>query len=386
MGGFLSTECDCTGTIINETAKSITLAPTDANPDIAGIGAISAAATTAIITAIASIFLLGLKGFNLFSKSPEQIQQKAQENKTTLRHIAEAVLLTLSDQQLVIAPATLVTAGLKGNWCSLSAYHMNIVSYCAVLAIVTHLGSLVTQTHYFQYKAVGSFRAIMILCTVVLTAMFANNRTSTYFPTDKSNLQAGLAACLVSNNSTLWDNITDAEKTVVTSSGVIEFYFLCASYLVSLAIAFVHSRHIVHKGRHVTRQKVSFVLCVLVVLICIIILGITLHRLYTLRNWMINDSKLLNEGDSENEWGFGQLMPVFLLVVMTLYALLGAISDYWQERPLYHEKNPTRPENRRDDTDQELLKYPVQETGYYGNQGPQGYQSPQGYQAPYGNA
>ncbi|KAK7418606.1 hypothetical protein QQZ08_011190 [Neonectria magnoliae] len=278
MGGFLSTdsECDCTGTVINETANSITLAPTNVNPDIAGIG----------------------------------IQQRVQQNKTTLRHIAEAVLLTLSDQQLVIAPATLATAGLKGNWCSLSAYRMKIVSYRAVLVIVTHLGSLVTSTYYFQYKAVGSFRAIMILCTVVLTAVFANKRTSTYFPTNRRNLKAGLAACLVSNNS---------EKTVATASGIIECYFLCVSYLISLIIAFVHSRHIVQKGRHVTSQKISYAL------------------LYTLRNWMINESKLLNEGDPENEW------------------------------------------------EQELLKYPAQDTSYYGNQGTQGYQSPQGYHAPYGN-
>lgn len=204
---------------------------------------------------------------------------------------------------------------------------MNVVCYTAVLAIVTHLGSLVTQSHYFQYRAVGTFRAIMILITVVLTSLFANKRTSEYFPvTSDSQLQAAPAACLINNNSTLWDNLTDDNKEVVANSGVIEFYLLLICYVLAIIIAAIHSRHIVHKGRHVGRQKVSWFLCVAVIVACVIILGITLSRLFKLRSWMIKDSKLLTDGNTENEWGFGQLLPMFLFVVMTIYALLGAVS------------------------------------------------------------
>ncbi|KAH6974216.1 hypothetical protein BKA56DRAFT_93221 [Ilyonectria sp. MPI-CAGE-AT-0026] len=362
MLSLLATNCDCSGISINETANSITLSATDANPDISGIGVIAAACSTAIVTAATSIFLLVLKCIHLFRNTPEQVQARAAENKSEPRHIAEAMLLTLSDQQLVIAPATLITAGLEINWCTLSAYHMNIVCYTAVLAIVTHLGSLVTQSHYFQYRAVGTFRAIMILITVVLTALFANKRTSKYFPvTNDSQLQAAPAACLVNNNSTLWDNLTDGDKEVVTNSGVIEFYFLLASYILALIIAAVHSRHIVHKGRHVGRQRVSWVFCVAVILICVIILCMTLYRLVNLRNWMIKDSELLTDGDTENEWGFGQLLPIFLFGVMTLYAVLGAFSDYMQEKPLYKEKGRNSPTwSRKADAEQQLLDYPPQ--------------------------
>ncbi|KAF7556787.1 hypothetical protein G7Z17_g1089 [Cylindrodendrum hubeiense] len=384
MLGLLSSSCDCSGVSINETANSITLSATDANPDIAGIGAILAACFTAILTAITSIVLLLIKAHSLFRTSRERIQARAAQNKTELRHIAEAVLLNLSDQQLVIGPATLITAALETNWCSLSAYHMNIVFYCAILAAVTHFGSIVTQSHYFEYKAVGTFRALMILMTVGFTAAFANKRTSTYFPTNNSSLQAAPAACLVSRNSTVWDQFTDENKTVVTNGGFFEMVALFVIYLIAIIVAGVHSRHIAHKGKHVTRQKVSWGFSVFVIIMTLTLLILTLTRLWKLRSWMINDSNLLTDGETENQWGFGQLLPMLLFVVMTIYALMGAISDYWQEKPLYKEKGRNRPAAaipRKMDTEQEIPLYQSHyDGGHHGHQNQQGYHNPpQGY-------
>jgi uncharacterized membrane protein YidH (DUF202 family) len=352
MGNSWSHDCDCASyepaTIyaaskLNDSLASLDLDMIDPNPDVAGVGVVVVAVLTSIATVLCSLALLAFKGHHLFTKDDEQIRKHVEDNLVTAKAGFESLLLTFSDQQLVIVMATTISALIPNVWCDLSSYHVNILCYLAAMAFITHLSSLVVQSHYFRYKLLGLFRSALIISNVALTGYLANVRSAKYFPTKSGQaLQAVPATCLLHDNSTVFDqkdlgNLTEQDRTAL-----IQFAVLCVCLLLSFAVAIVHSRHIVNKGRHIGLQKVSFVCCVAVVVACTIILGIILQKLFELRTWMIYDAHLIDNAAEENELGFGQVTPIILVVVTSVYTASTAISDRLNGRQL--DKPATRPQ------------------------------------------
>ncbi|KAL8870771.1 MAG: hypothetical protein Q9174_003261 [Haloplaca sp. 1 TL-2023] len=148
-----------------------------ADPDIAGIGVIFAFITTSLVTIIianGSFFLGLLRGYEGNSIDVwivTQIQKVPPLRKRKLRTnfwqpVVEELVMTLSNQQIVVGVAILITGFLKH--CSISVYHFSIVADLAWFSSNTHLTSLnVLQVYLEERPRVRDWRVglmVTILC------------------------------------------------------------------------------------------------------------------------------------------------------------------------------------------------------------------------------
>lgn len=188
------------------------------------------------------------------------------------------------------------------------------------MAIITHMASLMAQSHYFQSRLLAGVRISLMIVTFVLFGLFITNRTLGNFPLDPGPQQTLLATCFTSKNSTIVDQIADIfEPGKSVSRGLWEYAVLCIFWIAAVVAALFHSAHIERKWQHVTSQRWSFGCCLLTVLLCFGLLGYTWHYLVELIDSMQRDDRLTSR--DETKWGFGQLVPVFLLLVTVVAGL-----------------------------------------------------------------
>lgn len=114
--------------------------PIAADPDIAGIGVISAFVISAGLAIIISFLHILLQADTTFDKYIK--------NKTKWLKVCETLILTLSDQQLVTGLAILIAAFVR--WNEITVYHWEIVTDLAFVASNTHLCTLAILRHPFR--------------------------------------------------------------------------------------------------------------------------------------------------------------------------------------------------------------------------------------------
>lgn len=234
------------------------------------------------------------------------------------KHIVEAVISGFGDAQLVAAPAILLSATLPGIWASLSIYHFNMIYNYALLAIATNFCALVTQTHYFHSWLMASFRLSMLAVTVYFTSCFMSLRLKSGFPVLRSVEQAELIASF--NNQFSSEN----NRGLV----IAEIVFTGITVIFSTTYAIIHSITLKDKKRkaNMERQRTSLKFCCAVVVINFMVALYAIFMMLYLRRWMINDSKLLVQGETEQEMSFGQAVPVALMAFAPLNTGLRAVS------------------------------------------------------------
>ncbi|KAL8694908.1 MAG: hypothetical protein Q9224_003486 [Gallowayella concinna] len=198
-----------------------------ADPDIAGIGVIIAFIATSFVTiAIAhTSLLLGIiRGYEdnvidmwFFSQVQKVRFFRVKEERTEFwQPIMEHLVLTLSDQQLIVGVAILVAGWVKH--CSISVYHFTIVSELAVFSSNTHMTSLnVLQVYLVERPSLRDWRVFfMLLIFVMLMVAFVLEGHVEWFISWNSHAQ-----CLFDD---LIGNIGGESAQFMTANIVLLFY------------------------------------------------------------------------------------------------------------------------------------------------------------------
>ena len=147
---------DCYDTsVYNDTTRIV------ADPDIAGIGVISAFVITAGLALVLSFVYV------VFDSHPK-IDRYIKHKEKWLK-LLEQLILTLSDQQLVTGLAILVAAFVR--WNEISVYHWDIVSNSAFVSSNTHISTLVVLRRAFCQKSWWWARLWRIIAMVVFAIM-----------------------------------------------------------------------------------------------------------------------------------------------------------------------------------------------------------------------
>lgn len=96
----------------------------------------------------------------------------------------------------------------------------------------------------------------------------------------------------------------------------------------SLAYAVVHSNKIKNKDSPDVKpmRKKSWWWCFVILLLNTVILSYALVMAFRIRDWAIDESGLLEDGESEREMSYGQVVPIALAIIVPLYASAQACS------------------------------------------------------------
>ncbi|KAL8676356.1 MAG: hypothetical protein Q9186_007115 [Xanthomendoza sp. 1 TL-2023] len=171
-----------------------------ADPDIAGIGVIMAFIATSFVTiAIThSSLLLGIiRGYEdnaidvwIFSQVQKVRLLRANAERTKFwQPVVEQLVLTLSDQQLIVGIAILVAGFVKH--CSISVYHFTIVSDLAWFSSNTHMTSLIVlQVYLTERPSLRDWRVgFMLLIFVMLMVAYVLEGHTKWFKSWNSYAQ-----------------------------------------------------------------------------------------------------------------------------------------------------------------------------------------------------
>ena len=216
--------------------------------------------------------------------------------------------------------------------CQISAYHWDIVCNFLLMSIVTHLSSLAVISAYFSNLILGSCRIILILIVFAFSGVIFSERNNSHFPTGVPDYSPRNetapptflhhAACFTSS-VTVANQVpkafNDAFKRPERITGLAEYSILFVFTIISLLMAIAHSfvtspARLANKHLHMRRAS-----CVLRIGLLLAAIGIAIAacvQFNRLRKWM--HASVWPADNNESEWTFGQLVPVFLMLLAPL--------------------------------------------------------------------
>ena len=315
-----------------------------ADPDIAGIGVVlSFVITCCISTAIVifSYFLLSLDktNANFIDRSFARLLRinfhLTPESRHYYSKIIESLVIGFADQQLVTALAVLITGFIK---CDISVYHFNIVSDLAWLAANVHLNSiLVTRGYLLERRAANILRCVGVLLIGSLLTMVnlvqgnTNWGDSEPWPMACINLSTQFDPS-ASMWTAFWIFILWAEYGPVIISLNPPLQRSINEMLGSITLQVQHGVITIRDRFSRSRRVLQLLICVvrliwmiwssrvLIAAQLIIWLVLQIDWLYADRNFG-HEFLSSEETALESQWGFGQLVPMFLLLLSFLSAL-----------------------------------------------------------------
>jgi len=244
---------------------------------------------------------------------------REKENRK-LKHGAESLLHTLSDQQIVTGIALIIATEKKA--CQISAYHYNLVCVMMLMSMITHLNTMINITQFFRKGyLVGSLRFISISATMVYTGILFQSRNTPWFPRDAGTLSILPAACFENKNGSqglgFHQYISDvtSNKTMAAdrlAGGFTQYMILstfCVFAIVMLGIYSLEPCLGSPPGQG--RRWVSLGLRVLSTFITSMIVIYAVVKYTQLRNNM-EVEKWYQVGQKDT-WTFSQLLPYVLL-------------------------------------------------------------------------
>ena len=244
------------------------------------------------------------------------------------RRILEQTMLSFSDQQLITSLAMLIAVYFFLG-CHISAYHYDVVCNLILMSLVTHLTSLAVISRYFSNLFHGPPRAIVIIFAFSFAGVMFAERDSTRFPTGVpkpstiSNTTAppllAAAACFTSEKITTTDR--------VHATGFAEYVVLLIITIFGLIMAMAQSLVTSSRNdKYLHLRNWIFVLRPILLISAWAIAIAAFIKSNSLRNWLA--ASPWPKDDAEHSWGFGQLVPCFLLLLTPLafFDAVGGIS------------------------------------------------------------
>lgn len=246
------------------------------------------------------------------------------------RRIGEAVILSFSDQQLITGLSILIAVRYFMG-CEISAYHYDVVCNLVLMSVVTHLSSLAVISGYFSNFLLGACRIVLIIFTLGLAGVMFAERDNQYFPTGVPRSNASdpssppqllaPAACFTTNNVTFVNQISGQWNVLEGKthiSGLAEYVVLFIFTISGLVMAITHSylSSSARKHVHLCLRQWMFVFRIILLLGAIGVAIAACHQFNALQDWM--HASPWPADNNEREWNFGQLVPLFLILLAPL--------------------------------------------------------------------
>jgi hypothetical protein len=262
----------------------------------------------------------------------ERSHLKLQLYKRTSRRVAIildetflSLIIGLADQQVVIAFAVLIAA--RVQWDTISAYHFNIISILAWFSCFTHAITLLTLMYWMKESKPLLFLRLSLFTAVFLMWLWAQAMARDYQDGSQGTdafigqRAACPARCCLSDS---WS----------TSNGL--FRLICL-VLVLAVVAWNLFRHLTHKTNHLASTsaptKKNTEQLSLLIIAFILFFALNTAMMYTIlfdsatmRNVSAYTGLIASQAfEDQNIWGFGQIVPMVLLILPVLAAFEGYI-------------------------------------------------------------
>lgn len=375
---------------------------TTANSDISGIGVLVAFHISAYVTftAVLIAYALGIIDDELLSPVDRKVFRITSRTKRFPRsHIAlRQFILTLSDNQIVTGIAILA-AGFRGLVKGdISVYHYQVVLYLAWLSSSVHLSAIsLLRPHLTQHYGLKTWRLVGMLVLLIMLLVGLVPTISSQWgianPEDPDNPD------LVESASSGWGvpAVCFWGRTYVegvNSDAPLGYAILILSYVWKCGDMYTGPRKLYHRtirlpveafmerclsavAKRYTKRRscvymLTFRLLLMVILPCLVmletlvsfsaslwlsVLGLVFG---TLQVVIPRNQNLASTAGTEDEWGFGQLVPLVLLIQP-----LGVLIENAIVPP-----TKSRKAGRDEDSDYELEQVQVQSSLQQNNLSP----------------
>ncbi|KAK3651496.1 hypothetical protein LTR56_005638 [Elasticomyces elasticus] len=307
-----------------------------ADPDVAGVGVVSAFAITSVLACAFSLIYLTwqLWKWNKWRRSsPEEKDNKDRAQSKFL----EATIGACNDQQILTGMAYVLGAiGRKGISCDISAYHWNIVADMALISAATFMVTVTVTKSFFENRLLGLLRLSLML--VLAIRLYTMSNTNVPYPipnvqttgTTNTTTLVQPAACFASDSNTVPNR-----DPVATNLITIVFCALILCVGTRLVLPFLTQLFPFGRFSRRTYRRFSIVFYLVewpVLGFGAYIIGRSCKSISDLRAY-IDGTKILGNVNPENNiHTFGQYIPLVLLALLPLTMLESAFDHYKEKR------------------------------------------------------
>jgi hypothetical protein len=247
------------------------------------------------------------------------------------KKVIERVVLGFSDQQLVTGSAILLAGFIRisSNYGQLKMYHLVLVSDMAWLSANTHLLTLVILRRYFQqYSFIRAVRAtgMLVLATALILVSVFTSHQHTY------DYYICPAECLIAD---LQSNVKGTQGRWLIANVIL----VCWNYPSALIPLFDRTRKPLERlvlnlerysREHTSRDPMKWV-ALATIYFFYHFLGSNVFAILELTGWFVIgvywavSDRLLGQSlmklSNENVLGFGQFVPLFLILIPIFMAV-----------------------------------------------------------------
>ncbi|KAK7183430.1 hypothetical protein DPSP01_010538 [Paraphaeosphaeria sporulosa] len=326
MGAF-----KCEGYKFNCAARNQVV---EANPDIAGIGVIVGFLATTCLAFLVSLSVLFLDRYNRLISFLTKTHHVHDESRSYWRspafwsRVLSKNLLALADTQIMTGLAVQFTALLKH--CELSIYHFQIVTELAFLTTVTHLLTLVTLRNYFVMNKWINLPRILFMAANLGLLGYTSYISYTY---DLAGLDlSSRLACFYQGAKPEFETAFQTKWALLLvgaigghTAVILAMYVLPETPMGGERTKWAWAKRV---GAGVRTWVITPVYAIYGVFMAASMLSDT---------QALGNPSVLMEG-SENEWGFGQFLPVLLLAL----PVFAGWESFWEEKDVDKDKEVDR--------------------------------------------
>jgi hypothetical protein len=245
----------------------------------------------------------------------------------TKRSIAEALdrslqalIVGLADQQAIVTIAILMTGQHQLDHRAISAYHFNIIVFLAWFSCFAHAVTLMCLVNWMMESGfLLGLRLFLFLCATSLTFILQHSAR------DYQHTQEGRKAACFADCCAHGDDVNPGWKIMYARRVSLALMAL----LVAWRVLIVGARKIQWtKGlKHMEplRGRVPWALAVPAVICAIILTGLDVGKIR-----QVSSYPGLEASDSffdQNDWSFGQIVPMILLLLPLLGAVEGFVGE-----------------------------------------------------------
>jgi len=279
------------------------------------------------------------------------------------RKLLEPLVISFGDQQILRGLSLSIATLFFSSACTIDAYRYNVLAYLLMMAIVSHMSSVLVLRSYVQGQVVLScVRFFLVLAQMIFAGYIFSSRVSDTFPTavpsEGHNTTMVLpAVCFEHPGSEPYSALEDIPKSHTKDSAALTMYImLFVFYGINLIITSAHvitylrfpeyTWQKLHKKEEKAKVGSWFwwmgTFRGLVLLAATVIYIWAVIKMYELKHWMTNSGWMVGINlQNDNQWTFAQLLSALLLAAAPM-AVLGAWSDFKLERKNIAEERAER--------------------------------------------
>lgn len=233
----------------------------------------------------------------------------------------QSLIIGLADQQAVVALAMLIAAAIE--WESISAYHFNLVASLAWFSCFTHALTLLSLMHWMRRSTFLLCLRLSLFITVFSMYLWAQAVARDYSRLGESAYNAACPAhCCLSDR---WSQFSGM-FTIISLLRVGSVSFLAFILALRFLIDWYRKNCTETTAERIKKFHGCAKVGVLIALMVAAAAGVTGVAFVRDTN-SYNGLKLSQAFQDQDLWGFGQIVPMILLIIPFIGAMAGFVGE-----------------------------------------------------------